>query len=72
MAEEVELKVSWHPSGNRTLMRRPKGKDMWTDYPTGSDLLANPDMAKFYRATAQAIATLNDEGFAVKYLDAPQ
>lgn len=64
----VELKVSLHPSGNRTLMER-KPNSQWADVLEPEGVLASSNTAHFYRVTAKFIAKLSNEGFRVQLQD---
>ncbi|EHK7406877.1 hypothetical protein ABVD54_003988 [Vibrio parahaemolyticus] len=63
---KITLKVSYHPSGNRTLTES-KGEGMPID--CQGELFTNSDSGSFYRAVAQKIADLNAEGHLVTYQD---
>lgn len=64
---EIRLTVDWHPSGNRTLKFQAKGHPMPIDF--SGPLLTNDDPASFYRAVAQKIADLSQQGLTVIYND---
>lgn len=66
----IELKVSLHPSGNRTLMERKEGHS-WADVLTPKGVFANSDQAQFYRVTATYIAALSLGGYQVQFQDTP-
>lgn len=63
----IELRVSFHPSGNYTLTEKsPTGgapKDC-----TG-DLFVNSDAGSFYKAVAQKIADFHRNGIPFVYVD---
>ncbi|HAS6685751.1 TPA: hypothetical protein I7272_25045 [Vibrio parahaemolyticus] len=63
---KIELKVSHHPSGNRTLTESEDGS---IPVDCQGDLFTNSDIGSFYRAVAQKIADLNAEGHLVAYQD---
>lgn len=63
---KIILHVSCHPSGNRTLTGSTDG-NIPADYK--GELFANSDMGKFYRAVAQKIADLVEEGHEITYKD---
>lgn len=65
----IELKVDWHPSGNRTLKERGEGKGMWKDCMSPSGLLANSDPLDFYKRVQQYIDTLLDQNVAIDFND---
>lgn len=64
--KRIGLKVAWHVSGNRTLMKSIDG------VPQG-DLkrvfFCNSDSAEFYRAAAKLIANLARQGHQIVYED---
>lgn len=64
----IELKVSLHPGGNRTLVERKAGH-VWADVLEPKGVWANNDQAQFYRVTANYIATLSQEGYQVQFQD---
>lgn len=64
----IELKVSLHHSGNRTLMARKPGES-WVDVKDPKALFANNDAAQFYRAAAKYIADQSQAGVCVHYQD---
>ncbi|MBE0369062.1 hypothetical protein [Pseudoalteromonas aurantia] len=63
---EVVLKVSHHPSGNRTLTESTDGS---IPVDCQGDLFTNSDNGTFYRAVAQKIASLHADGHSVTYQD---
>jgi len=63
----IDLKVSRHPSGNLTLMRKDEGECMYRD--CEAPLFANPDAAEFYRTVAHMLHVLHREGHSVSYAD---
>ena len=63
----IELKVSRHPSGKFTLMRKNEGERMFRD--CDGPLHINADAAEFYRAVAQTLHELHREGHNVSYVD---
>jgi hypothetical protein len=65
----IELKVDWHPSGNRTLKERGEGKGMWKDCMSPTGLLANSDPQDFYRKVQQYIDTLLSNNVAFVFND---
>lgn len=65
----IELKVDWHPSGNRTLKERGEGKGMWKDCMSPPGLLANSDPRDFYKRVQQYIDTLLGNNVAVEFTD---
>lgn len=65
----IELKVSLHPSGNRTLMARHAGAGTWADVLSPAGVFANSDPITFYRVTADYIAELSREGKKVYFQD---
>ncbi len=67
---EIVLTVDFHPGGNRTLKFQAKGHRMPIDF--SGPLLANNDAASFYRAVAQKIAYLSQQGLTVIYKDTSQ
>lgn len=68
MVMNIELKVSLHPEGNRTLMEREPGQT-WSDVKEPKGVFANKDQAKFYRVTANYIGALSQNGYQVKFQD---
>lgn len=69
MAKEIELKVDWHPSGNRTLKQRNQGDSMWEDVQTPRGLLANDNDGIFYRQVAKHLSSLSARGIQFHYDD---
>lgn len=65
----IELKVDWHPSGNRTLKERGEGKGMWKDCMSPPGLLANSDPQDFYKRVQQYIDTLLGNNVAIDFID---
>ena len=65
---QIQLKVSRHPSGRYTLMKREQNEMMFSDVQT-PELLGNADMGKFYKAVASFLAGLCGEGHDVSYED---
>lgn len=63
----IDLKVSRHPGGNMTLMRRDEGERTYRD--CDAPLRANSDAAEFYRAVAHMLHLLHREGHNVSYSD---
>lgn len=63
----IDLKVSRHPSGNLTLMRKDEGDRSYRD--CEAPLRANADAAEFYRAVAHMLHILHREGHNVAYAD---
>jgi hypothetical protein len=66
---KVELKVDYHPSGNRTLKQRNEGQTMWVDLQEPKGLLANSDKGVFYRQVAKHLGDLAAVGHEVSYSD---
>lgn len=66
---KIILKVNLHPSGNRTLMEK-KEEHGWADVKEPEGVLANSNEARFYRATANYIAGLSQDGHQVQFQDA--
>lgn len=64
----IELKVSLHPGGNRTLMERREGR-VWADVKEPKGVFANNDEAQFYRVTANYIAALSQDGHQIQFQD---
>ncbi len=67
VAENVELKVDYHPSGRRTLKEKLAGQSMYKDL--RGPLFANTDKAQFYRAVANEIAERQAAGQHVTFKD---
>ena len=65
---QIQLKVSLHPSGRYTLMRREQSEMLFSDVQT-PELLGNTDMGQFYKAVAAFLARLCVEGHEVSYED---
>lgn len=63
----VNLKVVYHPSGRYTLMKKNEGDARWRD--CRGDLLANLNAGTFYRAVAQLLHELHQQGSKVAYQD---
>ncbi len=63
---KVTLKVSYHPSGNRTLTMSVNGS---IPVDCDGDLMTNGDTGSFYRAVAQKIADLHVEDSEIVYQD---
>ncbi len=63
----IDLKVSHHPSGNLTLMRKDEGERSYQD--CGGPLRANADAGVFYRSVAQLLHVLHREGHNISYSD---
>ena len=66
---EIRLIVDYHASGRRTL-KFQTSNNMPTDF--SGLLFANPDAVSFYRAVAQKITELSQQGLIVNYQDASQ
>lgn len=66
---KTELKVDWHPSGNRTLKERSEGARMWSDCLKPPGLLANSDPSDFYSRVQQYIDQLLDKNVDVLFTD---
>ncbi len=66
MTKKVELRVSYHPSGNRTLTEK---YDDQVKKDCSGDLFVNGDDGGFYRAVAKKIATLAAQGYVIEYED---
>lgn len=64
----IELKVSLHPSGNRTLIERKPGQS-WTDVLEPKGVFVNNNQAQFYRVTANYIGALSQNGHQVQFQD---
>lgn len=62
---KIEVQVSYHPSGNRTLMYREHGKQTWVDVQEES-LMTCKDEAKFYRAVANWLAEKSTTGCEIQ------
>ena len=62
----VELKVSWHPGGSRTLMQSVNGA---THKDLKGPFFCNSDAAEFYRAVAKKIAKMAKRGDRVTFKD---
>lgn len=67
---KIELTVDFHPSGNRTLKFKGRLHPLPIDF--GGPLLINNDQSSFYRAVAQKIADLSQQGLTVTYNDSSQ
>lgn len=65
---KTELKVDQHASGRLTLKRRNPNEKAFIDYPPGP-LFGNADLGIFYRAVAQEIADLTEQGYVISYID---
>ena len=63
----IDLKVSRHPSGALTLMRKDEGERLFRD--CEGPLRLNKDGASFYRAVAHTLHVLHREGHNVSYVD---
>lgn len=66
---EITLKVSHHPSGNRTLTQ---SVDNNTPVDCKGALFANNNDGTFYRAVAKKIADLHKSGHSVEYKDSAE
>ncbi len=64
----IEMKVSLHQTGNRTLMQRNEGEG-WSDVKTPKGVWANKDTAEFYRVVANYIAELSQTGHTIHFQD---
>jgi hypothetical protein len=67
MSKSIELKVSFHPSGRRTLMQKASESSVFHDCP--GQLMGNLNEAEFYRSVARHIGKLSVEGYRVEYRD---
>lgn len=63
----IEITVSYHTSGTRTLMRRDLPAMKATDVPAPSIL--NREPAEFYRFVADYLGDLANQGLAFTYRD---
>ena len=69
LPKRIELQVTYHPAGRRTLKERVVGEQMWIDVTT-EGFFGNMDSASFYRAVAKRLASYADDGVVVvKYID---
>lgn len=62
-------KVSYHPSGNRTLVVSENELTGYDHVHSSAGLIANGDALMFYRLVATHIAQLSKEGHQVEYTD---
>ena len=65
----IEMKVDYHPSGNRTLKKRVSGQDMYKDCAPDSGLFANNDVGAFYRAVCSEVIRHLEDGSRVVLRD---
>lgn len=63
----IDLKVSRHPSGNLTLMRKDEGESSYKD--CVGLLRANSDAGSFYREVALMLHQLHRDGHNISYRD---
>ncbi|RMO87703.1 hypothetical protein ALQ32_01493 [Pseudomonas syringae pv. tagetis] len=66
---KTQLKVDWHPSGNRTLKERGEGARMWNDCVTPTGLFVNSDPIEFYTQVQKYVDQLLDKNIAVTFTD---
>jgi hypothetical protein len=66
-ARQINLKVSFHPSGRYTLMKKDEGDSRWRD--CRGLLFGNSSAGSFYRAVAQFLHELQHQGHKVTYQD---
>ncbi len=64
--KKVELRVSYHTSGNFTLTEKI---DDEIKRDCEGDLFTNSDKGSFYKAVAKKMADLQSQGFNVSYFD---
>ena len=65
---QIDLKVAYHPSGRRTLMKRSQAETMYCDVQEPA-LFANEDAGEFYKAVAARLAKLQADGHQFTYED---
>ena len=65
----VELRVSYHASGNLTLTEKSEGETMKDVRTQSGKLIANGSAGEFYRAVAHEIADRQAIGQKVAYID---
>ena len=65
---QIEIKVSHHPSGRYTLMKREQNERHFSDERAHA-LFGNDDMGQFYKEVALLLSKLHTEGHEVRYED---
>lgn len=64
---QIDLKVSRHPGGRLTLVRKDEGERTYRD--CDAPLRHNDDRGDFYQAVAHLLHVLHREGHNVSYSD---